>query len=50
MHVIATQPDLYELLVEHGAVNSVLQLLAHENSDIAAAVVHLLQVGIFSKF
>uniref|UniRef100_A0A914XS68 Beta-catenin-like protein 1 n=1 Tax=Plectus sambesii TaxID=2011161 RepID=A0A914XS68_9BILA len=43
MHMIATQPDLYELLVQHGAVESILQLLVHENTDIVAAVVNLLQ-------
>lgn len=49
MHVIATQPDLYELLVEHGAVESILQLLVHENTDIIAAVVNLLQVRRFNR-
>lgn len=44
MHALATQPDLYELLVDLGATTTLLQLLAHENSDIVAAVVNLLQV------
>uniref|UniRef100_A0A0R3RZL6 Beta-catenin-like protein 1 n=1 Tax=Elaeophora elaphi TaxID=1147741 RepID=A0A0R3RZL6_9BILA len=43
MHALATQPDLYELLVDHGAAATLLQLLAHENSDIVAAVINLLQ-------
>lgn len=44
MHAIATQPDLYELLVENNAIGSLLQLLSHENTDIVAAVIDLLQV------
>uniref|UniRef100_H3CEV9 Beta-catenin-like protein 1 n=1 Tax=Tetraodon nigroviridis TaxID=99883 RepID=H3CEV9_TETNG len=47
MHVIATIPDLYHLLVELHAVQSLLGLLSHENTDIlkhvAIAVVDLLQ-------
>ncbi|RVE70156.1 hypothetical protein OJAV_G00061660, partial [Oryzias javanicus] len=31
MHVIATMPDLYHLLVELNAVHSLLGLLSHEN-------------------
>lgn len=42
MHVIATIPDLYHLLVELNAVQSLLGLLGHENSDI-------LSVRCFSK-
>uniref|UniRef100_A0A3B4AN90 Beta-catenin-like protein 1 n=1 Tax=Periophthalmus magnuspinnatus TaxID=409849 RepID=A0A3B4AN90_9GOBI len=38
MHVIATMPDLYHLLVELNAVHSLLGLLSHENT-----VVDLLQ-------
>lgn len=34
MHVIATIPDLYHLLVELHAVQSLLGLLSHENTDI----------------
>ncbi|MBN3279768.1 CTBL1 protein, partial [Polyodon spathula] len=34
MHVIATMPDLYHLLVELNAVHSFLGLLSHENTDI----------------
>lgn len=47
MHALATQPDLYELLVDLGATITLLQLLAHENSDVIAAVINLLQVSIF---
>lgn len=34
MHVVATMPDLYHLLVELNAVHSLLSLLSHDNSDI----------------
>ncbi|EJD76371.1 DUF1716 domain-containing protein, variant [Loa loa] len=43
MHALATQPDLYELLIDIGATTTLLQLLAHENSDVVAAVIDLLQ-------
>lgn len=43
MHVIATQPDLYHILVELSCVPSILGLLTHENTDIAIAAVDLLQ-------
>ncbi|XP_075332197.1 beta-catenin-like protein 1 [Odontesthes bonariensis] len=43
MHVIATMPELYHLLVELNAVHSLLGLLSHENTDVAIAVVDLLQ-------
>nr|XP_020468277.1 beta-catenin-like protein 1 [Monopterus albus] len=43
MHVIATMPDLYHLLVELNAIHSLLGLLSHENTDVAIAVVDLLQ-------
>ncbi|XP_053573870.1 beta-catenin-like protein 1 isoform X1 [Bombina bombina] len=43
MHVIATIPDLYHLLVELNAVQSLLGLLGHENTDVCIAVVDLLQ-------
>lgn len=44
MHAIATVPDLYPVLVNLKAVLSLLELLSHENTDIAVAVVNLLQV------
>lgn len=34
MHVIATAPDLYHILVDLNTVQSLLQLLSHENTDI----------------
>ncbi|XP_053309605.1 beta-catenin-like protein 1 [Spea bombifrons] len=43
MHVIATIPDQYHLLVELNAVQSLLGLLGHENTDVCIAVVDLLQ-------
>ncbi|KAK7504727.1 hypothetical protein BaRGS_00004213 [Batillaria attramentaria] len=43
MHVIATVPDLYHVLVELHTVRSLLQLLSHENTDISIAVVDLMQ-------
>ncbi|XP_044311046.1 beta-catenin-like protein 1 [Varanus komodoensis] len=43
MHVIATMPDLYHLLVELNAVHSLLGLLGHDNTDVSIAVVDLLQ-------
>uniref|UniRef100_A0A8C1EX75 Catenin beta like 1 n=1 Tax=Cyprinus carpio carpio TaxID=630221 RepID=A0A8C1EX75_CYPCA len=45
MHVIATIPELYHLLVELNAVHSLLGLLSHDNTEshISIAVVDLLQ-------
>lgn len=43
MHVIATVPDLYHILVDLNTVRSLLQLLSHENTDISIVVVDLLQ-------
>lgn len=43
MHVMATVPDLYHILVDLNSVQSMLQLLGHENTDISIAVVDLLQ-------
>lgn len=34
MHVIATTPELYHVLVELNTVQSLLQLLTHDNTDI----------------
>lgn len=44
MHGVAAQPDLYEVLVKHDVIQTLLQLLAHENTDIVSAVCNLLQV------
>jgi beta-catenin-like protein 1 len=46
MHAVATVPDLYPIMVELQAVPSLLEILAHENTDIAVAVVDLLQVSV----
>nr|XP_032830646.1 beta-catenin-like protein 1 [Petromyzon marinus] len=43
MHVIATMPELYPLLVDLNSVTSLLGLLSHDNTDIAIEVVDLLQ-------
>ncbi|XP_056011706.1 beta-catenin-like protein 1 [Ostrea edulis] len=43
MHVIATVPELYHILVDLNTVQSLLQLLSHENTDISIAVVDLIQ-------
>ncbi|TKR95884.1 hypothetical protein L596_009994 [Steinernema carpocapsae] len=43
MHCITIQPDLYGIVVEVGAVSSLIQLLAHENTDIISAVLNLIQ-------
>ncbi|XP_052817253.1 beta-catenin-like protein 1 [Mya arenaria] len=43
MHVIATVPELYHILVELNTVQSLLQLLTHENTDISIAAVDLMQ-------
>lgn len=43
MHSIAAQPDLYPVMAEYGVVNALIQLIGHENTDIVAAVVNLLQ-------
>lgn len=39
MHVVATMPDLYHLLVELNSVHSLLGLLSHENTDILYVLV-----------
>ncbi|CAG0879498.1 unnamed protein product [Darwinula stevensoni] len=43
LHVLATVPDLYHVLVQQNVVPSLLNLLSHENTDISTAVVNLLQ-------
>jgi beta-catenin-like protein 1 len=44
LRTLATVPELYPRLVALGAIPSMLELLAHDNTDIAIAVVDLLQV------
>ncbi|XP_018578681.1 beta-catenin-like protein 1 [Anoplophora glabripennis] len=43
MRVLATAPDYYPLLVKLQIVPSLLELLSHDNTDIAVATVELLQ-------
>jgi len=43
LRVIATSPDFYPDFVALGCVQSLLGLLSHENTDVAVAVVDLLQ-------
>jgi hypothetical protein len=44
MHVISTNPALYSEVCECGVLNTILGLLAHENVDIAAATISLIEV------
>lgn len=43
LKVVATVPDLYPLLVELNAIPSLIELLAHQNTDIGVVVIDLLQ-------
>ncbi len=43
LHVIAASPELYPILVQTNAVNSILGLITHENTDISIAAISLLQ-------
>lgn len=43
LKIVATVPDLYSLLVELNAIPSLIELLAHQNTDISVAVIDLLQ-------
>ncbi|CAG5107037.1 Similar to Ctnnbl1: Beta-catenin-like protein 1 (Mus musculus) [Cotesia congregata] len=43
LHIVSTNPDLYPMMVELRAIPSLLELLSHENTDIAVGVVDLLQ-------
>lgn len=43
LHVIATVPEHYPILVEMNAVQTLVGLLSHDNSDVAIAVIDLLQ-------
>lgn len=45
LHVVATVPDLYPVLVQLNAIPSLLELLSHENTDISVGIVDLLQVN-----
>lgn len=37
MRVLATAPDYYPLLVKLGVISSLLELLSHDNTDIAVS-------------
>lgn len=43
MHVLATVPELYPVVVDVGSIKCFLALLSHENTDISIATVDLLQ-------
>jgi len=43
LHVIATVPEYYPILMETNSLQTILGLLSHDNSDIAIAVIDLLQ-------
>ncbi|CAG9854745.1 unnamed protein product [Phyllotreta striolata] len=43
MRVLATAPDYYPLLVKLQVIPSLLELLSHDNTDVAVATVELLQ-------
>lgn len=43
MHVIATQPSLYNIFINLNVIPTFLGLLSHENTDIACAIVALVQ-------
>lgn len=43
MHVISTQPSLYDTAIQMNLLPQLLGLLSHENTDIACSVVALIQ-------
>ena len=43
LHVIATQSDLYHVLVNMNGISLLMGLLSHENTDISIAVISLIQ-------
>ena len=43
LHIIATVPEYYPVLVETNVVQTLLGMLSHDNTDISLAVVDLLQ-------
>lgn len=43
LKAIATVPDMYAILIDLNTVPSLLELLAHQNTDVSVAVVDLLQ-------
>ncbi|KAH9634128.1 hypothetical protein HF086_001330 [Spodoptera exigua] len=45
LSAVATVPDQYPLLVDLKCINSLLELLSHDNTDVSTKVVHLLQAS-----
>lgn len=43
LQAIATVPDLYPLMISLNVMSSMLELLAHPNTDISAAIIEILQ-------
>lgn len=43
LHAIATQADLYHVLVNMNGISLLMGLLTHENTDISIAVISLIQ-------
>lgn len=43
LHVMATTPEYYPILVETSTIQTILGLLSHDNSDISIAIIDLLQ-------
>lgn len=43
LHVVATAPEHYPVLIEVNTVQTLVGLLSHDNSDLAIAVIDLLQ-------
>lgn len=43
MHIISTAPELYHVLVDLNTIQTLLQLLNHDNTDVSIAVVELLE-------
>jgi len=43
LHVVATVPEHYQVLIETNAIQTLVGLLSHDNSDVAIAVIDLLQ-------
>lgn len=50
LSAVATVPDQYPLLVELKCINSILELLSHDNTDVSTKVVNLLQVTLACYF
>ena len=50
MHVVATVPELYHVLVELNTIQSLLQLLTHDNTDILFFQIYILIFHINTLF